>query len=81
MQDIIDRRSALDRRYQDDPGMKALQQIRSQTAASTVIAALEYACTIEADNRRGVWVKAYVEEQDWAIRDFVAWLEQRRAGR
>lgn len=36
-------------------------------------AVLEYACTIEGDTRRGVFIKAWVEDEVWAIADFNKW--------
>jgi len=37
--------------------------------------ALEYAANhIDGDSRRGVWVKAFVEGEDWAYEDLQKWL-------
>lgn len=54
---------------------------RARAAArpdAAAIEALEFACEIEGNSRRGVWVKAYVEGEDWAIADLARWLENRR---
>jgi hypothetical protein len=55
-------------------GLKRKARAQAETAA---IEALEYACTIEGNSRRGVWVKAYVEGEEWAIVDFARWLGNR----
>lgn len=44
-------------------------------------AALDYAANhIEGDARRGVFVRAIVEGEDWARRDLAAWMDRERGG-
>lgn len=45
----------------------------------TAILSLEYAAQIDANNRRGAFIKAFVEQEAWAVADFNAWRGRRTA--
>lgn len=68
----------------DDCGAPSVRFVRADAAEARVAGAVEaererwmrvfeYACTIPADNRRGVWVQAFIEDKTWAVTDFHKW--------
>jgi hypothetical protein len=55
----------------------ALAIIEPMERARDVLEALEYACQIDGNTRRGAFVKAFVEGEAWAEQDLAAWRAAR----
>ena len=50
----------------------------NRTPGEAALLALEYAANaIDGDVRRGVFIRAYVEDEEWAVQDLERWIERR----